>query len=90
MGYLNGWLNRRGVFYSCRFNKHISASIRLERKLHLKHSLEYMGWVKVHSAGVWFYEADSYQGRMSVRITKKQKKWLLDHGYIKIKNSREF
>jgi len=83
MGCFNGWLNRQGIFYSCRFNKHYSASIRLERKFRLKQTLEYLGWIKVHSAGIWFYEADSYQGRIGVKITEKQKKWLLDHGYKK-------
>jgi hypothetical protein len=77
----NGWLNRRGKFYPCRFNGHNNASVRIARKLHLKGSLEYLGWVKVHSAGVWFYEADSYQGRLSVRITETQIKWLRDNGY---------
>lgn len=79
--HVNGWLDRRGKFYPCRFNKHLASSIEIEKKLGLKHSIEYLGWIKVHDAGVWFFEADSYQGRQYVKITEAQNKWLFDNGY---------
>lgn len=77
----NGWLNHEGKFYPCRFNHHCEASAKLEKKFHLKHSLEYVGWIKVHSAGVWFFEADGYHGRQYVKVTQAQYRWLLKHGY---------
>lgn len=81
MKHIDGWLDRRGKFYSCRFNHHNSASVKLEKKLGLKHSLEYLGWIKVHSAGIWFFVADSYCDRIWVKITESQKQWLLNNGY---------
>jgi len=81
MRYVNGWLDRRGKFYPCRFNRHHATSVKLEKKLGLKHSIEYLGWIKVHDAGLWFFEADSFQGRLHVKITETQNKWLLDNGY---------
>lgn len=81
MKHVNGWLDRRGKFYPCRFNRHAIASIRLEKELKLMHSVEYVGWVKVHDAGFWFFEADSYHNRQYVKVTEEQNKWLLDHGY---------
>ena len=78
---VDGWLDRRGKFYSCEFNHHNDVELQLMKKLELKYSLEYLGWVKVHSAGVYFYEAQTYMGRMHVHKTESQIKWLLDNGY---------
>ena len=78
---VDGWLNRRGIFYSCQFNHHNNLEKKLVKKLKLEHSLEYLGWVKIHSAGVYFYEAQTWQGRMHVHMTESQIKWLIDNGY---------
>jgi len=78
---LNGWLDRRGKFYPCKFNNHFKAAYKLEKQLKLQKSLEYLGWVKVHNTGVWFFVADEYYDRHYVRITQNQEKWLLDNGY---------
>ena len=78
---VDGWLDRRGKLYPCKFNKHNDLEEQLIRKLKLKHSLEYLGWVKVHSAGVYFFKARSWQGRMFMHKTESQIKWLLDNGY---------
>ena len=81
MKHVNGWLDRRAKLYPCKFNHHASTSVKLEKKFNLSHSIEYLGWIKVHDAGVWFFEADSYHGRQYVKVTELQKKWLLDNGY---------
>ena len=78
---VDGWLDRRGKLYPCKFNHHHQAAVKLMRELKLKHTPEYLGWVKVHSAGVWFFEADSYLGRQCIKVTESQNRWLLNNGY---------
>ena len=78
---LNGWLDRKGKFYPCKFNKHNDAEAKLSKQLKLKHGLEYSGWVKVHSSGIAFFKADEYYGRQYMRVTKAQNKWLVKNGY---------
>lgn len=87
MRYPNGWLDRRGKLHPCKFNRHQIASTKIEKKLGLKYSIEYLGWIKIHDAGLWFFEADSYHGRQYVKTTEAQKKWLLDNGF---KNSSRY
>ena len=77
----DGWLDRQGRFHPCEFNHHLSMVYKLQKKLGLKNSLEYLGWIKVHSAGAYFFKADEYYGRQYVKITNSQQKWLLDNGY---------
>jgi len=77
----NGWLDRYGRLWPCKFNHHCKASIKLGKKFNLKHTIEYLGWIKVHDAGVWFFEANLYNGRIHVKPTELQKKWLIDNGY---------
>lgn len=81
MKHVNGWLDRRGKLYPCKFNHHVAASVKLEKKLKLKYSIEYLGWIKIHCAGLWFFSADTYHGRQYVKVTKAQEKWLLDNDY---------
>jgi hypothetical protein len=78
---VDGWLDRQGKFYSCKFNHHDETAGKLIRKLRLKHTPEYLGWIRVHSAGCWFFRADEYQGRQYVKVTRQQNKWLLDNGF---------
>ena len=78
---VDGWLDRRGKFYSCKFNHHNDLETDLIMKFELEHCLEYLGWVKVHSAGIYFFKARSWHGRMHVHKTESQIKWLLDNGY---------
>ena len=77
----NGWLNRRGVFYPCKFNHHAREEIKLQKLLKLPNSLEYLGWFKVHGVGVCFYEAWTWMGRQHVKPTKSQLSWLFKRGY---------
>lgn len=77
----DGWLDRYGRFYPCKFNYHLSKAYKLEKKLGLKHSLEYLGWVRIHSVGVYRFGADQYHGRQYVKITESQRKWLIDNGF---------
>lgn len=78
---VNGWLDRKGFLHPCKFLHHSKEAMRLMKKLQLKSTPEYLGWVKVHDAGVFFYEAWSYVGRQHVRPTQRQKSWLFSHGY---------
>ncbi len=78
---VNGWLDREGRLHPCKFNHHARASIVIQKKLGSKHSPEYLGWVKVHCAGVFFFEAASWHGRQYMRVTQKQKKWLFNNDY---------
>ena len=48
---LDGWLDRQGKFYPCLFNEHNKTAFTLVEELKLLYSLEYLGWIKVHSAG---------------------------------------
>lgn len=68
--HVNGWLDRQGKLWPCQFNHHCKASIKLAKKFKLKYTIEYLGWIKVHDAGVWFFEADLYYGR-----------WIIDNDY---------
>ena len=72
----NGWLDRQGKLYPCKFLHHARAEIATVKQLRLPATLEYLGWVKVHDAGVFFYEADSYHNRQHIRITTRQSRWL--------------
>jgi len=80
-GDADGWLDREGQFYHCKFNQHDKTAGKLITRLGLKHTPEYLGWIKVHSAGCWFFRADEYAGRQYVKPTKLQLKWLFDNGY---------
>lgn len=77
----NGWLNRYGRLWACPFNKHDDAARKLQKILKLNDSIEYLGWIKVHSTGLWFFAADEYPGRQYVRPTKRQLKWLFKNDY---------
>ena len=82
---IDGWLDREGRIYLCKFNHHLSAACKLEKELGLEESLEYLGWVKIHSAGVYFFRANEYCDRLFVKITESQRKWLVDNGYRRLK-----
>jgi len=77
----NGWLDRTGKLHYCKFNCHNEKAVKIMEEYKLKKSPEYIGWIKVHSVGVWFFQADQFYGRQYVKITKKQKEWLFKHNY---------
>ena len=77
----DGWLDRYGRFHPCKFNHHDLDAIKLQKKLGLKKSLEYLGWIRVHAAGVYFFKANSWHRSLWLKITESQRKWLIDNGY---------
>ena len=79
--HVDGWLDRNGKIYLCKFNHHNEKEIELMKEYKLNNTPEYLGWIKIHSAGVWFFEADHFHNRQYVKVTKKQKNWLFDHNY---------
>lgn len=79
--YIDGWLDRKGKLHPCKFNKHNNAEEKLMKKYNLKYTPEYLGWFKVHSAGVYFFEACHFHNRQYVKPTKLQMKWLFKNGY---------
>ncbi len=72
----DGWLDRDGHLHKCKFNHHARAEVLLYKKFKLKYMPEYLGWVKVHGAGVYFYWE-----RRNAKITQAQRRWLTRHGY---------
>ena len=80
-GEKNGWLDRDGKLHPCRFTEHLRKSGELVEKYKLKHTVEYLGWIKVHRCGEWFFGADSYYGRQHIKPTEAQLKWLDINGY---------
>ncbi len=79
--HVNGWLDRQGKLWPCKFMEHSKKAHDIQKKNRCKFSIEYAGWIKVHCAGIWFFEADSYCDRQYVKKTKRQLRWLFNHGY---------